>query len=106
MSRSGVTILTGRALGVSRVEAATFSFLLMGPVILAAAGLRAFELVGEGASGSELAALGVAAVVSGLAGVLAARWLLGYLRHSGLGVFALYRVAVGAAALVLLAVRG
>lgn len=106
VSRSGITITVARALGVSRVAATRYSFLLMAPVILGAAGLRGFRLVQQGASGGELALLATAAVVSGVAGVMASRWLLRYVRTSSFAVFAVYRAALGIGALALVAIRG
>ncbi len=106
ISRSGITISVGRTLGVGRVESTEYSFLLMAPVIMGAAVLRGYRLVQEGATLEAWALLGAAALVSGVAGLVAARWLLGFVEGRGFLVFALYRVAAGAAVLALLAARG
>jgi undecaprenyl-diphosphatase len=105
ISRSGLTITAGRALGVGRVEATQFSFLLMAPVILGAAVLRGFRLAQSGATQDELAILGIGVVLSAVSGFFAARWLLRYVGHSGFGAFALYRTAIGVAVLVVFATR-
>ena len=99
VSRSGATITVGRALGFSRLEATRFSFLLMGPVIFGAAGLQSFRLVQRGATGSELALLGAATVVSALTGAVAARWLLAFISKASFAPFALYRAVLGLAML-------
>ena len=106
VSRSGLTITVGRALGLGRVESARFSFLLMAPVILGAAVLRGYRLAQAGATQDELAILGVGVVLSAVSGFFAARWLLRYLNESGFTVFALYRTAVGIGVLILIATRG
>ena len=106
VSRSGVTISVGRSLGVGRVQSTEFSFLLMAPVIMGAAVLRGYRLAQEGATLEEWVLLGAAALVSGVAGLVAARWLLAFVQERGFLIFAVYRVAAGAAMLVLLAARG
>ena len=106
VSRSGLTITVGRALGLGRVESARFSFLLMAPVILGAAVLRGFRLVQSGAAPDELAILGIGVVLSAVSGFFAARWLLRYVSHSGFGAFALYRTTLGIGVLILIATRG
>ncbi len=104
VSRSGLAITVGRALGVGRLESTKFSFLLMAPAIVGAAALRGFRLAQSGAASDELAILGLGVVLSGVSGFFAARWLLGYVSNNGFGAFALYRAALGIAVLLLLAI--
>jgi undecaprenyl-diphosphatase len=100
VSRSGSTIVAALLLGLRRPDAARFSFLLGIPAI---AGAGVYEI------GDALAALGPdawTAVIIGTAsaavsGYLAIAWLLRYLQRKSLVPFALYRVGVGIALLLL-----
>ncbi|MCY4109968.1 MAG: undecaprenyl-diphosphate phosphatase [Chloroflexi bacterium] len=105
VSRSGLAMTAGRALGVGRLEATKFSFLLMAPAILGAAALRGFRLAQSGAAPDELAILGLGLVLSAVSGFFAARWLLSYVSNNGFGAFAIYRAALGIAVLILFAIR-
>ena len=98
VSRSGATLSAARAMGFDRETAARFSFLLSGPVVLAAATLR----LGQAFSGEEPVALGpiaVGALASGVAGLAVIRWLLGYLRRRSVAPFVWDRIGLGAAIL-------
>lgn len=102
VSRSGATITAGRALGFDRESAATFSFLMSMPIIAAAAVLKVPKALAEGGVTLPLAT-GVAAAA--LSSALAITVLLRFVKTRGLGVFALYRFALGAAVLALVAYR-
>ncbi len=97
VSRSGITMTTGRAAGLSRVAAARFSFLLSTPITLAVVLgtwlLEARHLLAQVPASTLL--IGMAS--SALFGFLAIRFLMGALRRIGFGVFAVYRVAVAIA---------
>ena len=105
ISRSGATISAGLLRGLSREEAARFSFLMVLPVIL---GATAYELLGaasagfEGAQALYLLAGFLAAFLSGYA---ALRFLLKYLQNHGLQPFAYYCWAFGLASLIIGLVR-
>lgn len=96
VSRSGITILAGRAQGLTREAAARFSFLLSTPLIAAAGLLKLQDLSASDLTGPFLAGVLAAAIV----GALAIGLLLRYLRSEGFGLFAIYRVLL---ALVLIA---
>jgi undecaprenyl-diphosphatase len=100
VSRSGVTITAGRALGVSRDAAARFSFLMSLPIILGAAAYSALS------AGSSLGEQGIQVVVgvvaSGVSGALAVFGLLSFLRRHTFRAFAWYRL--GAALVIVLLV--
>jgi len=103
VSRSGSTITAGRALGFDRNGAAAFSFLLSMPIIAAAVVLKVPHVMRE--SGLALPLLvGVAA--SAISGWLAISVLLKYVSRHSYGVFALYRVVLGAAVLAIYFARG
>jgi undecaprenyl-diphosphatase len=95
ISRSGITISTGLALGLTRVDATRFSFLLSAPVI---AGAAAKTLVDEGAAGMlahpDVVLVGIAA--SFVSGIAAIAFLLRFLRANSLGWFVPYRLLLAA----------
>lgn len=103
-SRSGTTITGGLFAGLGRAAAARFSFLLSLPTILAA-GLK--ELYDERRelleSSAQAVPLAVGLAVSAVVGYLSIAWLLGFLKRYSTGVFVAYRLALGAAILLLLA---
>jgi len=98
VSRSGATITAGRALGFDRASAATFSFLMSMPIIAAAAVLKVPKAL---AAGGVTLPLAVGVVAAAASSALAITVLLRFVRTRGLGVFALYRFALGAAVLAL-----
>jgi len=103
VSRSGITITTGRFAGLNRDAAARFAFLLLIPIVAGAVifkGLKdvVLESLPAGSTGpfvvGTLAAAGVGLVVIDL--------LLGYLRRNDYSLFVLYRRAAAAAILVVI----
>ena len=104
MSRSGVTIVAGLLLDLKHEPAARFSFLLTTPII-AGAGLLEVPVL-FGAAGRPM--LGVAfagAVVAGIVAYLSVKFLMRYFEFGRLDPFGCYCLALGAASLVVLAVR-
>jgi undecaprenyl-diphosphatase len=102
ISRSGVTIGGGLLAGLRHQEAARFSFLLATPVILGAGVLEVPQLFASGVPVGEYIA---AAVLSGIAAYLSARFLLRYFRSGRLDPYGLYCVAAGLVSLGLLALH-
>lgn len=103
VSRSGSTITLGRVLRLDREAAAIFSFLMSMPIIAAAAALKLPLVLREGGVTLPLL-VGVAA--SALSGWLAITVLLRFVTRRSYGVFAAYRLVLGAAVLVMVALRG
>jgi undecaprenyl-diphosphatase len=104
ISRSGVAMVSGLVRGLSREDAARFSFLLATPVILAAGALKLGDLsgpLGNGIRGQVL----FGSVLSGVGAYLAVRFLTRYLSNRSLRPFGFYCIAAGAASLIWLAVR-
>lgn len=102
-SRSLATILAALLLGVSMSAAVEFSFLL-GFLTLSAA--TAFKLLKDG--GALVEQFGIlnpviGAVFAFASAVAAIRWMIGYLRHHDLSIFAWYRFAAAFLAIGLLA---
>lgn len=102
ISRSGSTIAAGLALGLSREEAARFSFLLATPIILGAASLKLLDLFTQGLAPGEGRALAIGFGTAFVFGYLSIGWLLGWLRRASLKPFAIYCMAFGVLALWLL----
>lgn len=93
VSRSGVTITAGLALGLTREAASRFSFLLSIPVILSAGGLSVLELVRlPGQTSWGVIALGT--VVSAITAYLCIYYFLALIERIGVLPFVIYRIAL------------
>ena len=104
VSRSGATITLGLFLGLRREEAARFSFLMSVPIIAGAGGLQLGEVLSPGMSAHEWLLFVTGFVTSAFVGYFTIRFLLAYLTHHSLRVFAYYRFAVAAVVTLLLVV--
>jgi undecaprenyl-diphosphatase len=100
-SRSGITITAGLARGLTREEAARFSFLLYVPVGVLAAGLELWDFAGEGAPVAAIGPTLLGFAVAAVAAYFTIGALLAWVRRQSLTVFVVYRVLLG---LVILAV--
>lgn len=99
-SRSGITMTAGLALGLDRVAAARFSFLLSIPVIVLSGGLQVFELIASDVA----VAWGVLLAGTALAAISA--WFcihlfLAWIARIGMTPFVVYRVVLGVVLLVI-----
>ena len=104
-SRSGVTITTGLALGLTPRAAARFSFLLAVPVIALAGGAKGFEaLAAPGAV--DWIGLGLGALVAGVSAYACIGVFLALVARVGLWPFVAYRIALGAVLLAVFAPWG
>jgi undecaprenyl-diphosphatase len=104
VSRSGVTISAGRFLGLDRDSAARLSFLLLIPITFGAVAYKGIGdiLLGDlppGTAGPFVVGT-IAAAVSGLFAIWA---LLGYVRTHDYTVFVIYRLALAAFVLLMIA---
>lgn len=100
VSRSGITISAALLVGLKREEAARFSFLLSIPVIGGAALLEGRKLIMHPpAGGIDYQMFGVGLAASFVTGVIAIKFLLGYLKKHNLNVFVLYRFVLAGAIL-------
>ena len=104
ISRSGITMVAGMLRGLSREDAARFSFLLATPVILAAGVLKIPDLTGPLGNGIRGQAV-FGAVLSGIGAYLSVRFLTRYFAARSLRPFGVYCVVAGAASLIWFAVR-
>ncbi len=98
-SRSGVTMTAARFLGYERVEAARFSFLLSIPAVAGAGTLAVLDLA-EASATMQWDAL-IAGIMTFAAAFATMAFLMRFLRHASMLVFVLYRIALGAALLVI-----
>lgn len=95
VSRSGSTITAGLFMGLDRVAATRFSFLL-GIPITAGAVIKVFTEGGvlrEAADQKTIFIIGI--ITAFLSGIFAIKFMLNYLSKHGLEVFAYYRIALG-----------
>ena len=100
VSRSGATMTAGLFAGLSRVQAARFSFLLAIPIVAGSAlGILVKDVDTSNIGVTALVVGVVAAFVSGLAAI---RFLLGVIAKTGLKPFALYRIALAIIVVVFL----
>jgi undecaprenyl-diphosphatase len=103
-SRSAATIFAAMLAGTSNRAAATeFSFLVGIPTMYAATGYELLKVLkGGGAAQEDWLALAVGFVASLIVAFIAVKWLLGYIRSHRFTLFAIYRIALGAALLLLM----
>jgi undecaprenyl-diphosphatase len=105
ISRSGATISTGLALGLSRESAARFSFLLATPITLGAGLYGSRKLLDVSHTGVEWLAIAAGFVGAAISGMLAIGFLLSWLRHRSVTVFSIYRLLF-AGLIVVLVIAG
>ena len=94
-SRAGITITAGRFLGLTRPDAARFSFLLAIPVGLIVSGKDALDLAGGGVAAVDWSAIAIGFLVSAVSAYAVVAWLLAWLQRQSLQAFVVYRVALG-----------
>ncbi len=95
MSRSGASIAGGMLLGLSRIEAARFSFLLAIPILLGSGSKKLIELIDKGSS-DEWVLVGIGSVVAFMTGMAAIHFLLTFIRNHSLWPFIWYRLLLAA----------
>jgi len=102
VSRSGATIVSAMLLGADRRAAAEFSFWLAMPTM---AGAFAYDLYKNHAqmSSGNAALVAVGFIVSFISAWFVVKTFLGYVTRHGFTLFVWWRVAVGTAGLIALA---
>lgn len=100
ISRSGATITAGLLVGLSRPQAARFSFLLAIPII---AGTTVFKVPELSGGTVEAPALIIGFLASAVTGYVAIAGTISFLQRRGLLAFAAYCIVAGVAAALLLA---
>jgi len=104
ISRDGVVMVTGMFRGLSRQDAARFSFLLATPVILAAGVLKVPDLTGPLGNGIHGQVL-VGSILSGVGAYVSVRYLMKYFQTRTLTPFAIYCVVFGLGSIIYLSVK-
>ena len=99
-SRSGATISGGMILGLSRKEAARFSFLLSIPVVLFA-GISQLISSLDYLNMADFPPMAFGFIASFITGIFAIKFMLGFVREKRLHPFIYYRVALALFLIVL-----
>ncbi len=100
VSRSGITMITARALSVDRESSARYSFLLSIPVIGGAALYKTLEVGRNGLPPGTAGPFFWGTVSAAVSGFAAIWFMLAYLRSHDFRPFAVYRFVVGAAVII------
>ena len=105
VSRSGATIIGATLLGGDRRSAAEFSFFLAIPTMVGAFAYEGWK-VRHDIDTAHLELIAIGFVMAFLSGAVVVRVLVDFVSRRGFGVFAIWRIVVGAAGLALLAWAG
>ena len=93
-SRSGATIIGGLLIGLSRANAAEFTFYLAIPTMLGASLLKLVKF-GFEFTGIEIAVLLVGMLISFLVSVIVIKFLMNYIKKHNFKIFGYYRIILG-----------
>lgn len=106
ISRDGIVMVSGMFRGLTRQDAARFSFLLSAPVIFAAGLLKVSDLTGPLSKGIHGQVL-VGSILSGVGAYLALRFFMKYVSNSArtLAPFATYCLIIGLASATYLSIK-
>lgn len=106
VSRSMSTIVGGMTQGLTRKNAAEFSFFLAVPTMAAATGYKVFKLIfaenGTSLLMENMPTLIIGNVVAFVVAMLAIKFFIGYVTKYGFKLFGWYRIVLGLAILVFL----
>jgi len=105
VSRSMATIVGGMTQGLSRKNAAEFSFFLAVPTMAGATLLDLLDLLkeeGAWASSHNITMLVLGCVVAFIVALLAMKWFVAFLTKYGFKAFGIYRIIVGGIIILLL----
>jgi undecaprenyl-diphosphatase len=102
-SRSGVTILIALLMGLKRVPAIEFTFLLGVPTLLTAGAYKVLKAIRAESLSEDWGQLALATAVSAVTAFVSVRWLLRYIQDNTFVVFGWYRIVLGLALLAAVA---
>ncbi len=105
VSRSGATIVSAMLLGADKRSAAEFSFFLAMPTMAGAFAYDLYKSFGQ-MSGSNAVIVAIGFVTSLVAAWIVVKTFLDYVSSHGFALFAWWRIVVGAAGLIGLALVG
>jgi len=105
ISRSGITLISAQFAGLTRVQAAEFSFLMSIPILFCTSiygivKLVFFQKIGLNQEDLFISILGM--TTSFVFGILAIKFLLGFLKKHSLKLFGIYRIIFGLIILILI----
>jgi undecaprenyl-diphosphatase len=104
VSRSGITITTGRFLRLNRDAAARFSFLLLIPIVLGAVVYKGFKhVVVNPLPGGSTGPFIVGTLAAAAVGLIVIDLLLGYVRRHSYLPFVIYRLVLAALIVIVIA---
>ena len=104
VSRSGITITTGRAAGLDRDSAARFSFLLLIPVVFGAVVYKGVKhVLIESLPAGSIGPFIVGTLAAAGVGLVAIDFLLGYVRRRDYSPFVVYRLLTAGIVLAVIA---
>lgn len=106
VSRSAATIIGGMTQGLTRKQAAEFSFFLAVPTMFGASVLKLYKGIKDTPeifSGENLKILLIGNVVAFIVAMIAIKFFISFLTKNGFRVFGWYRIALGGILLALLA---
>ena len=93
VSRSGITITSGRLMGFNRFDSAKISFFLSIPALTAASGLGIYNIYKEGSSELNFLAI-IAVIFSFIFSYITITLFLNFVKKFSLKVFVLYRIVL------------
>ncbi len=96
VSRSGITLTAGLFMGMKPEAAARFSFLLAIPVIIASGVFEIYKIYTMGTLELQWVNLIIGAMLSFIVAIIVIHLFLKYIAKSGMAVFVIYRVLLGA----------
>ncbi|MDH6534174.1 undecaprenyl-diphosphate phosphatase [Parabacteroides sp. 52] len=106
VSRSMATIVGGMTQGLTRKEAAEFSFFLAVPTMLGATGYKLLKLFlepgGSDVLQANMTALVLGNVVAFIVALMAIKFFIGYITKYGFKAFGYYRIIIGGGILALM----
>lgn len=98
VSRSGITMTTGRLMGVDRESTAKYSFMLSAPIVLIATVYKFKEFVFD-------VPFVIGVIASFIVGIFVIKFLLEYLKKGSFKGFAIYRVIIGIVVILLWCIK-
>jgi undecaprenyl-diphosphatase len=96
VSRSGITLTAGLFMGMKPEAAARFSFLLAIPVIIASGVFEIYKIYTMGTLELQWVNLIIGAMLSFIVAIIVIHLFLKYIAKSGMAVFVIYRILLGA----------
>ena len=110
VSRSGITISAGLALGLKRDTAARFSFLLSTPLIAGAGAKHVIEIIGAMNTGvftqTDIVLFAAGFFAAAVSGFLCIKYLLRFLQKHSTDIFVYYRWGLAVLVIAVALIRG